>query len=275
MDGKPSHSNIASNLLDKVKTKPHIHHVSISRSEGTDRPTAAPLSRVKPLCRLIPSCHYVDRENIGSQEQVTTDPQSKIPIYEGVGTVTKDSLAAESLQGSGSFGEGNPKAAASSQPSAGSTAANTDTSGARKLDPAVDAEARDAASNWSEQQQLSAGAGLGLGKEHGVGPTYNKVGGATGFGTSTQPPSSNVEEIQGGYAGAADKVREQEGGFKMPGKNVTEDPNLTGKTVFGKIGTNKDPARVAEKELAKKAAAASGGQQESGSKFSGLSDEAA
>lgn len=214
------------------------------------------------------------------REQVTTDPRSNVPIHEGVGTVTSDSLAAESLKGDGSFGEGNPKAAASAQPSAGSTTANTDTSGARKIDPAVDAEARDAASNWSEQAQLSAGSGLGLGKEHGVGPTYNKVGGATGHGTSTQPPSSNVEDIQGGYAGAADKVREQEGGFKMPGKNVTEDPNLTGKSEFGPVGTNKDPARVAEQDQAKKNQVAggvglAGGQQDGGSKFSGLSDEAA
>lgn len=113
-----------------------------------------------------------------------------------------------------------------------------------------------------------------------MGPTYNKVGGATGFGTATQPPSSNVEEIQGGYAGAADRVLEQEGGFKMPGKNVTEDPNLTGKTVFGAIGTKNDPARLAELEQAKKAAASGGvelkgGQQEGGSKFSGLKDESA
>lgn len=66
----------------------------------------------------------------------------------------------------------------------------------------------------------------------------------------------------------------------MPGKNVTEDPNLSGKTEFGEIGTNKDPARQAELDRAKKTAASGGvdlkgGQQEGGSKFSGLSDEAA
>lgn len=197
-----------------------------------------------------------------------------------MGIVTSDSLAGESLQGDGHFGEGNPKAAASSQPSAGSTTANTDTSGARKIDAAVDAEARDAASGWSEQQQLSAGSGLGLGKEHGVGPTYNKVGGATGHGTSTQAPSAHVEEVQGGFAGAADPVLEKEGAFGMPGKNVTEDPNLTGKREFGAIGTNKDPARQAELDFAKKAAASGGvglkgGPQEGESKFSGLKDEAA
>jgi hypothetical protein len=183
------------------------------------------------------------------------------------------------LKGDGSFGEGNPKAAASKQPSASTTTNNTDTSGARKLDPAVDAEARDAASGWSEQQQLSAGSGLGLGKESGVGPTYNKVGGATGFGTSTQPPSTNVEEIQGGFAGAADAAQEP-GVFKPKGKNVTEDPNLTGKTEFGAVGTNKDPSRQAELDLAKRNEASAGvgnkdGHQGGDSKFSGLSDEAA
>lgn len=66
----------------------------------------------------------------------------------------------------------------------------------------------------------------------------------------------------------------------MPGKNVTEDPNLTGKSEFGPIGTSKDPARQAELDQAKKTAASGGagmqsGQQEGGSKFSGLSDEAA
>lgn len=173
--------------------------------------------------------------------------------------MTSDSLAGESLKGSGSFGEGNPKAAASSQPSVGSTTATTDTSGARRIDPAVDAEARDAASNWSEQAQLSAGSGL------------RSASGAT---------STQTDDVSGGYAGAADKVLEAEGGFKMPGKNVSEDPSLTGKREFGAIGTIKDPARVAELEQARKTAAsggveAKGGLQEGGSKFSELKDEAA
>lgn len=112
-----------------------------------------------------------------------------------------------------------------------------------------------------------------------MGPTYNKVGGATGYGTSTQPPSTNVEEVQGGYAGADHKVLEQEGAFKMHGKNVHEDPGLTGKREFGAIGTKKDPARVAELEQVKRnQAVASGGLgagEQGESKFSGLGDEAA
>lgn len=114
-----------------------------------------------------------------------------------------------------------------------------------------------------------------------MGPTYNKVGGATGYGTSTQAPSANVEEVQGGYAGADHKVLEKEGHFHMPGKNVHEDPNLSGKREFGAIGTKKDPARQAELDFAKRAAASGGGggskggPADDGSKFSGLSDEAA
>jgi hypothetical protein len=38
------------------------------------------------------------------------------------------------------------------------------------------------------------------------------------------------------------------------GANITEDPELTGKTVFGKVGTKQDPGRVAEAEFAKRAA---------------------
>ncbi|KAG9204242.1 hypothetical protein G6514_001315 [Epicoccum nigrum] len=217
----------------------------------------------------------------GHGQKVTTDPESKQPIYEGAGEVTSDSLAAESLKSGGHFGEGNPKAsAASAQPSKGSTATNTDTSGARRLSPAPDAEARDASHGWSEQQQISAGSNLSTGKEHGVGPTYNKVGGATGYGTSTQAPSSNVGEVQGGYAGADHKVLEKDGHFHMPGKNVHEDPNLSGKSEFGEIGTNKDPGRQAELDFAKRTAAgggvgSKGGATDDGSKFSGLSDEAA
>jgi hypothetical protein len=42
------------------------------------------------------------------------------------------------------------------------------------------------------------------------------------------------------------------------GANITEDPELKGKTVFGEVGTNQDPGRVAEAEFAKRAAASGG-----------------
>ena len=186
--------------------------------------------------------------------QVTTDPASKIPIYEGVGTVTSDSLAGESLKGDGSFGQGNPKAAASNQPSASTTTNTTDISNATKLNPAVDAEARDAQAGWSEQQQISAGKGL-------TGTSSGTSGGG----------------VTGGYAGAGDEARAP-GELRPKGVNITEDPELHGKREFGAIGTNKDPARQAELEFAKRDASIAGvsskGSLQGGeSKFSGLKDE--
>ncbi|EAT81932.1 hypothetical protein HBI56_083210 [Parastagonospora nodorum] len=214
-------------------------------------------------------------------QKVTTDPEStRNPIYEGVGTVTSDSLAAESLKGSGDFGAGNPKAGASKQPSASSNTNNTDTSNATRLDPAVDAHAREAQDGWSEEQSLKAGKGLG--KESGVGPTYNTIGSSVNsagdhIGVSTGA-QVGFDGVQGNVAPeAAYSHPHQLGGPK--GANLTEDPNLHGKTVFGKIGTKNDPGRVAEQEFAKRAAAQSGGgdrgdlAQGGDSKFSSLDRE--
>lgn len=64
--------------------------------------------------------------------QVTTDPESKNAIQEGVGFVASDSLAAESSAFS----------SASSVPAKSSTAATTDTSNATKLEPAQHASER-------------------------------------------------------------------------------------------------------------------------------------
>ncbi|KAF2654590.1 hypothetical protein K491DRAFT_659738 [Lophiostoma macrostomum CBS 122681] len=181
-------------------------------------------------------------------QKVTTDPASKQEIPEAVGVVTSDSLAAESS----AFGEGNPKAATSKQPSRSTTTNNTDTSGATKLDPAPDAEAREAQQGWSESSQLNAGKGLG--KEAGVGPTYattTSSGGdstsATGGvpGTDSSSGSSGVPIAPtGGYAAHRDPSE-----LKPKGKNITEGgfdadaPNASGTT---EIGTDKDPGRVAE-----------------------------
>lgn len=64
------------------------------------------------------------------------------------------------------------------------------------------------------------------------------------------------------------------------GKNVTEDPNLSGETKFGEIGTKDDPARQAELDFAKRDAASGAVSnrdigQGGDSKFSGLKDESA
>jgi hypothetical protein len=212
--------------------------------------------------------------------QVTTDSEStRNPIQEGVGTVTSDSLAAESLKNDGDFGAGNPKAAASKQPSASTNTNNTDTSNATKLDPAVDAQAREAKDGWSEEQSLKAGKGLG--KESGVGPTYNTLGSSVNSSGDTRGVSTGsqvgADGVQGNIAPTGAHAQPHHvGGPK--GANLTEDPNLHGKTVFGEIGTVQDPGRVAEQEFAKRAAASGGVSnrdlaQGGDSKFSALERE--
>ncbi|KAF2733928.1 hypothetical protein EJ04DRAFT_577243 [Polyplosphaeria fusca] len=195
-------------------------------------------------------------------QKVTTDPKSKQEIPEAVGIVTSDSLAGESLKSGGAFGEGNPHAAASKQPSAGTTTNNTDTSGATTLPPAVDAEAREAQEGWSENAQLNAGRGLG--KEAGVGPTY-----ATTGSTGTTNSSSDPEAVTGGYAGAADSARNP-GELKPKGKNLTEggfDDSAPNASFNQDIGGKNDPGRVAEANYqlrdAQQGADAAGGPRQS------------
>lgn len=201
-----------------------------------------------------------------------------------MGTVTSDSLAGESLKSDGSFGSDNPKAAASQQPSASSNTNNTDTSNATRLDPAVDAHTREAQEGWNEEKTISSGRGLG--KESGVGPTYNSLGSSVNSHGDTRGVSTGssigADGVQGNIAptGAYAGQDLDSGVYKAKGRNVTEDPELTGNTKFGEVGTKNDPARVAELEFAKRDAAAGGvsnrGADQSGeSKFSGLGDETA
>ncbi|KAF1962297.1 hypothetical protein CC80DRAFT_588862 [Byssothecium circinans] len=177
-----------------------------------------------------------------------TDYKNAVP--ESVGVVTSDSLAAESLKGSGTFGEGNPHAAASKQPSHSTTTNTTDTSAATKLPPAVDAEAREAQEGWSETQQLQAGKGLG--KEFGVGPTYNtNSGSGASSNFSSGAGGGATGGLVGGYAGADAKA--QDPGLSKPkGKNLTESNDLEGKTPFSEVGTDSDPSRLAEQKLAQR-----------------------
>jgi len=199
--------------------------------------------------------------------QVTTDPASKIPVHEGVGTVTSDSLAGESLKGDGSFGEGNPKAAASKQPSASTTTNTHDTSNATKLDAAVNAEARDAQQGWNEEKIMNSGKGLG--KEAGVGPTYAVAGGGASSGGAASAGTAPT--------GVAAGKNIDPSVLQPKGANLTEDPNMSGNTKFGEIGSKDDPSRQAELKLAKQAAASAAVEnrdlaQGGDSKFSNLGD---
>lgn len=193
--------------------------------------------------------------------------------------MTSDSLAAESLKHDGDFGAGNPKAAASKQPSSSTTTNTTDTSNATKLDPSVDAHTREAKDGWSEESSLKASKGLG--KESGVGPTYNTIGSSVNSSGDTRGVSTGsqvgADGVQGNIAPEAAYAHPHHvGGPK--GANLTEDPNLKGKTAFGEIGTDQDPARVAELDFAKRTAASAGVDnkdlaQGGDSKFSTLDSE--
>ena len=205
--------------------------------------------------------------------QVTTDPQSKVPINEAVGTVTSDSLAGESLKNHGHFGEGNPKAGVTDQPSSSTTTNTTDTSNATKLNAAVNSEARDAQGGQTADKALDSGKGQG--KEAGVGPTYVPPGSASsGAGGASSVTGTAPVALSGTYV--------DPNVLKPKGANLTEDPELHGERKFGEIGTENDPARVAEQKLRGAAAASAAVEpktadmsQGGDSKFSNLGDATA
>ncbi|KKY17060.1 hypothetical protein UCDDS831_g06530 [Diplodia seriata] len=176
-----------------------------------------------------------------SAGQKVSDPTAP-PVSEGTGIVTSDSLAAESLKGDGSFAAGNPKSGVNPQSSAGTTANTTDTSAARTLNAAADAETRDAQSEWTEQAQLNAGSGL-----TGKGPTYNKTASATGNTGSSAAGTAPT-------AYSAGKLNEKD--QKPKGANLTEGdiPDHAPNASFNsEIGTKNDPGRVAEQKMQRQA----------------------
>jgi len=178
--------------------------------------------------------------------------------------VTSDSLAGESLHHGGAFDANNPHAAASSQPSKGTTSNNTDTSGARVLPPAPDRAHRP--DGPSDATQM-----LNHDKHHpGVGPTY------------TTPGDERRAALRSGESGHHGEYDTQHGGGarhagtaptyvsaghpppetqKPKGKNLHEggfDPNLPNASFNGQIGTRKDPGRMAELQFEKENAVAPG-----------------
>jgi len=149
-----------------------------------------------------------------------------------------------------------------SQPSKSTTTNNRDTSSATTLDPAPDAEAREAREGWNESAQLNAGRGLG--KAEGRGPTYNTPGddraaaarygddgGNAEYNTTTGGSRNAGIAPTGGYAGSAELAR-GENEYKPHGKNITEggfDSSSPNASFNQEIGTDKDPGRFAERNL--------------------------
>ncbi|KAF2746297.1 hypothetical protein M011DRAFT_445750 [Sporormia fimetaria CBS 119925] len=169
-------------------------------------------------------------------QKVTNDPRANDNINEAPGIIASDSLAGESLKSHGSFGAGNPKAGASAQPASSMTANTTDDHAARKLDPAPDAETREAQEGWSETLQQNAATNLG------------NVGGGRHVSGSSGGGGHGGDAVTGGYAGAGFDAGSQ----KPKGKNIKEggfDWGAPNASFNNEIGTKKDPGRVAEDKM--------------------------
>jgi hypothetical protein len=229
----------------KLNTK--TIHIPIAVMSSVGQKVCSPLPPFRPPLRLHP--------NHANRTKVTNDPRAGNKINEAVGVVTSDSLAAESLSHHGAFGAGNPKAAASDQSSSSTTTNTTDTSAARKLDSAVNSEAREAQEGWSENAKLTAGGGLGR-KDAGIVPTYNTSGGGGGHASSTGGHASSAGSGNtsasghvptaptGSYPAHADPSTQ-----KPKGKNITEggfDTGAPNASFNSDIGDKNDPGRRAE-----------------------------
>lgn len=128
-----------------------VSHVTIHSLLG--------FSSLRDVC----SSHMVPNKDssLTYLSEVTKDPRTKEEIPEAVGTITSDSLAAESLANNGEFGRNDPESGAASQPSRSTTTNNRDTSSATTPDPASNAEAREVREGKSDPAELNAGCGLG------------------------------------------------------------------------------------------------------------------
>lgn len=102
------------------------------------------------------------------------------------------------------------------QKAAGLTANTTDTSGATKLDPAVDAEARLASEEWSESSKVHAGVELGKGPAFSASSSASSGGGGAGGVVSGDQVADTTNQSSTGAAIPPSVA----GGPK--GKNVTE-----------------------------------------------------
>jgi hypothetical protein len=115
-------------------------------------------------------------------------------------------------------------------------------------------------------------SGKGLGKESGVGPTYAVAGGSSDGASSGGAANAGTAPTSVAGTNIDPSV------LQPKGANLTEDPNMSGNTKFGEIGTKDDPARQAELKFAKADAASAAVEnkndmaQGGDSKFSNLGD---
>lgn len=205
--------------------------VDLVSSTGAFNPKIEPITYAPRLVLKI------SHERQLTRFKVTTDPAgTQNPVTEGAGTVTSDSLAAESANKGGSFG-GVP----SKQPSASTTTNTTDTSNAKELPPAADGTARKAATGELDEPYKGAHPS---GKDAGSGPTYN----ADTTSSSSQPAAGQDGTFDHASGTAAFGKGGESGVGKPKGTNLTEggfqgdEPNASYNT---DIGSENDPGRAA------------------------------
>jgi len=201
---------------------------------------------------------------MSSRGTKVNDPHSILD--ESTGAVASDSLAAESTRAGGGFSDNRgsePQGVSGSN----STFANTNISGATRLDPASDAEARMAEEDWAEEKKLGSAstsypdAAGGQSKELAVEDTRGsyEIGGASR--TAETAPSY----INSQYADTAGPKGQNltEGGFEGNDKNNA--------SFNSDIGSKNDPGRAAEQKFQR--ANADAGGDGGVSRQKGLSDD--
>jgi len=163
-----------------------------------------------------------------------TDPNAP-QIHEGAGAVASDSLAAESSREGGDFSE-NRNSEPLGVSGSNSTFANENTSGARRIDPALDAEARMAEEDWAEEKKLGAGSSYPDNSGGQLGSSGNNDGGSSNVGTA--PTYVNSQYVD---AGGPKGKNLHEGGFESRDANNA--------SFNSEIGSKNDPSRLAEQKF--------------------------
>ena len=199
---------------------------------------------------------------------------------EPTGPIASDSLAAESMETGGDFASNNPSAAVSSQKGSSSTFNNTDTSGARTLDPAGDATQRDmsgaekaasttkgqqgpkypegAGGQGSEEGKSGARTGTGIQGQHTESSTSDDKPSSSGSGTSSS--GRNANQAPASATSGAGNLHTKDH-LKPKGKNITEggfSEDLENASMTGDIGGENDPGRLAERTFQKRDADTAG-----------------
>ncbi|TAQ90064.1 hypothetical protein B7494_g1611 [Chlorociboria aeruginascens] len=141
------------------------------------------------------------------------DPHST--IREGAGAVALDSLAADSTREGGGFSE-NRNSEPLGVSGSNSTFANTDTSSARRLDPASDAEARMAEDDWAEEKKLGASDSRYGGSKSDVDTAPSYV--ASLYVDKGDPKGRNLTEGTERYDGKNASFNGDIGGINDPGR---------------------------------------------------------